>query len=295
MTYSLFLDFPIRKRIIRFLISFLYFVVLAPPKANANLSDELAGSNSKRQEFVVGIGEKRSYRLIIHRIVDQNSLRNGTTFLWITFPSQKVGFRVVEAHFTGNPKELYERSFSTSNLILISGGFWRRDERREQKLPLGLVLTNGSKVSPMVNWTEGGVLWGDADQNVFISRVANATILPSAVEALQSKPILVYGGLNDIRKDSYDHYNRIAVGLSFKGDLVVAALFGASGDGGGSLYEFAEIMSNGAYGGPKIDRMLALDGGPSAHLYFPTLKLHFGELFGDLYIPNLIQFCFDCE
>ena len=89
-------------------------------------------------------------------------------------------------------------------------------------------------------------------------------------QAVQSTPIMVRSGRNDMRTDDGVLFDRIAVGRTKSGGLLVVGAFKEAGDAV-SLFQMADFMvSMGKSGGPVAEDMLALDGGPSASLIIPS-------------------------
>ena len=126
-------------------------------------------------------------------------------------------------------------------------------------------------------------------------RDGESAILPLAVlpddaawdHALQSSPILVADGANDMLGDDGRLDNRLAVVLDGSGGL---ALVGAFRDGGGavSLHSFAEmLLALGPLAGLAPEGALALDGGSSAAIVLPGADRSWG---GSLpgYMPNAL-------
>jgi uncharacterized protein YigE (DUF2233 family) len=92
-----------------------------------------------------------------------------------------------------------------------------------------------------------------------------------------------------IRSDDGQLANRTAVGICEDGSIVVAGAF-HDDNKALSLYEFAQVLTNiPGQNTHKLNYALYLDGGPSAHIFIPTLDLHFGSD-GATFVPNLVRF-----
>jgi hypothetical protein len=73
------------------------------------------------------------------------------------------------------------------------------------------------------------------------------------------------------------------------GSVIIAGVF-APADRAATLEQFAGFMHTAARRrGMTLESVVALDGGPSAHLFIPSLKLHFG-FDGERCVPNLLRF-----
>ena len=190
-----------------------------------------------------------------------------------------------------------DRSGRTGNPRIEEHGWNRRRKRyglhafafaahQGGHAPLGLAVGDGVTLSPFSPRRWGGVL---------VRRDGESAILPLAVlpddaawdHALQSSPILVADGANDMLGDDGRLDNRLAVVLDGSGGL---ALVGAFRDGGGavSLHSFAEmLLALGPLAGLAPEGALALDGGSSAAIVLPGADRSWG---GSLpgYMPNAL-------
>lgn len=186
----------------------------------------------------------------------------------------------------GKAKFLFEELAGDGDLVVVNGGFFGSDSAGKP-YPIGLVICERNLTSKRASWTSGGVLM-QSGESISIAPIGSYRGGPSIASAIQSKPILVSDGRIAIWSDDHKTFNRTAIGLSEDGNIVVAGVFATDGKAL-SLYEFADFLSTSkSLGGPAVKVALALDGGPGAHLFFPSLSLHFGDL-GDNYIPNTVH------
>lgn len=154
--------------------------------------------------------------------------------------------------------------------------------------PLGLVISQGQIRSNRINWRIGGVLFQTRD-SIRIQPIRSFKYSSSIINAIQCKPILVENEKIGIYYNDHNALNRAAIGLDKGNHIVVAGAFEDNGIAL-SLYEFAEFLLAGKNsGGPAIEIALNLDGGPGAHIFFPTMNLHFGYV-GNNFVPNSIHF-----
>ena len=168
-------------------------------------------------------------------------------------------------------------------ILLTNGGFYLQLESGLRK-PLGLVISNGVVASPFRPRQNGGFLVSNGS-DVKIIGVNQPDAARRYKQAVQSTPIMVRSGRNDMRTDDGVLFDRIAVGRTKSGGLLVVGAFKEAGDAV-SLFQMADFMvSMGKSGGPVAEDMLALDGGPSASLIIPKLDLSFGYTSAN-YLPN---------
>jgi hypothetical protein len=159
--------------------------------------------------------------------------------------------------------------------VVTNGGFFGYDQAGNA-IPLGLVVSAGKALNRRMPWSTGGFLVRDA-RGIGIVPVGTIGFEGAVQEALQSKPIVVEQGGNGIHNQDEALFDRVAVGLSADGMLVTAGVFGAEGQGG-TLYEFGEALAQRVgHPAPGLLNALAMDGGPGAHIYVPSLKKHLGS------------------
>lgn len=229
---------------------------------------------------------KPTTKLYILEDKDVYSARFGVVLCWAVFPRSSVAFAVDEVRETASATaELYERRVRAEDVALVNGGFYGLD-KVGNRIPLGLVIADSKRRNEKIKWTTGGILATGAPMTIIpISKVPANFQSKSAV---QSKPMLVENGKVGIRAPGGELANRSAVGLTTAGDVIVASAY-TSSDQAATLFEFAEFLATPSeHGGPGAAWALAMDGGPGAHIYFPTAKRHCG-ITGPNYVPNLVR------
>jgi hypothetical protein len=155
--------------------------------------------------------------------------------------------------------------------------------------PIGLIRSNGKRTVKIMEWDHGGLLVSDNRGDVRIIPAQNRNHAGAWPEAIQSKPIIIYKGQVDIRKNSRDsEFNRVAIGYTLEGDLLVIGVFHSFSQAS-TLFDFAQTFKEEAeHRGLKIHRALALDGGAGAQIHIPSKGLIFGDS-GRSYFPNAIR------
>jgi phosphodiester glycosidase len=213
------------------------------------------------------------------------SARPGLVLVWAEFRTSLALLQVEEVREYGHTDEIYTKRVPRDALAAVNGGFFGYDKARKH-IPLGLVIANRRIANPRIGWITGGILQQADDGAIAITPVKSFRSSPSIVNALQSKPLLVEKGSVAIRADD-DRFNRSAFCLTPSGAVVLAGAFESFGRAV-TLKEFAAFLVKlRELGGPEIESALAMDGGPGARLWFPSLALHYGDP-GDNYVPNLI-------
>ncbi len=199
--------------------------------------------------------------------------------------SPRPGFKIIDVHKEGRIYELLEQLECESAVALSNGGFYLEDDAGNP-LPMGLAISSGREINPFRPRKFGGFAVLNDDGPAIIS-VRNKSVAEDAQEAIQSSPIVVFGGENDMNSDDGVKFNRTAVGITTDKRVVLLGAFRTRGSAI-SLYEFAEaIVLMGEHGGPSIDAALALDGGPSSQIIVPAT----GDVFGydgPNYLPNAV-------
>jgi uncharacterized protein YigE (DUF2233 family) len=234
------------------------------------------------------IGSYRSStgRVVVHEIKTvPTSSRLGLTLSWAEFPAAGTSLAVADVRDYGSSYSIYEKHVPKHALAAINGGFYGNN-KSGNRIPLGLVVVNSRTVNPMMKWVTGGIVLQDQNQKIFMIPVKEFRPGRTVANGLQSKPLLVEKGLVAIHGDD-ERFNRSALGLAKNGTIVFAGAFESFGRAV-TLKEFANFLVKlKAIGGIEIETALALDGGPGAQLYFPSLHRHYGDP-GENYVPNLI-------
>jgi uncharacterized protein YigE (DUF2233 family) len=210
--------------------------------------------------------------------------RAGLTLVWTELPSSGVTLNVRDVRRYGAAYNLYSDEVPKSAVAAINGGFFGYDKAGKH-MPIGLVISNEQVKSPVMRWTTGGVLAQDKSRRVQIVEIHRPRP-PSLTAAIQSKPLLVERGAVAIRGED-PRFNRSGVALTQEGTLILAGAFESFGRAV-TLKEFAEfLVALRIVDTIHVETALAMDGGPGAQLYFPTLDRHYGD-HGDNYIPNIL-------
>jgi uncharacterized protein YigE (DUF2233 family) len=242
----------------------------------------------KNKIHSIELPNKRIQGLHLDVLEEKNpqSPKYGLSLVWLVMPAAEVQWRISEPRTLANANATFAQAADTEDIIIESGGYFGNKEDGTN-IPIGLVIAAGKQTSAKAHWKSGGVL---------IKRSGETGIVPIAAftpdgitEALQSKPLLVKSGAMDILSNQPDLYNRTAIGLDATGNYICVGAFIDSGRAL-SLFEFAELLCRlREAGGPIIRDALALDGGPSSHLYIPCIHKHFGYA-ADRYVPNILRF-----
>ena len=188
----------------------------------------------------------------------------------------------------GTAKQAYSSLASKNTILIASGGFFGfRSEGAER--PIGLIRSNGKRLVKLMEWDHGGILVSDRKGSVMIIPAQNRNQAGAWSEAVQSKPIIMYKSVIDIRKNPRDaEFNRVALGYTLEGDMLVVGVFHSFSQAS-TLYDFAHTFKEIAERrGLKIHRAIALDGGAGAQIHIPSKGLLFGDS-GRSYFPNAIR------
>lgn len=225
-----------------------------------------------------------SYALHELKVDNPSSRYDGVEVIWVNFPKASVEIFLQNVDEHGVANEIYTRSTSSSDLVLLSAGFHDSNDR-----PVGLFISGGRQLSGMAPWNSGGMLF-ERQGSIGIIPVKGWHMEASDVScAIQTKPLLVENGSNGVYSDDGYLSDRVGIGFTADGDLMVAGAFRAQDGRALSLYDFGRLMAIPAKdGGPDARTFLGLEGGPGAHIYFPLVKQHFGQS-GPGFVMNAIH------
>lgn len=203
----------------------------------------------------------------------------------VVLPAGAARWRVVAVERIAPRSETLAALDCGGAVAVTSGGFFAAAEGGGY-VPLGLAASDGVTLSPFSPRRFGGVLVRDGTTSTIVP-VARFDAQERHDQALQSSPIVVAGGTNDMLRDDGRSDNRLAIGLDAEGGLVAVGAFRAGG-GAVSLHTFAELILalDGAAGLRMVDA-LALDGGSSAQLLLPESGRHWGSRLPG-YMPNAL-------
>ncbi len=207
----------------------------------------------------------------------------------IFIPATKALVTVHELKVKGTAAEAYEQITSENTLAVVGGGFYGYDSNGNET-PIGLTRENNVRKVAFIPWSSGGVLASDGMGDVKIFPVESGKQGGRWAFALQSKPIIILNGNVDVSRNQRDSdFNRVAVGLTREGDILILGLFHGFGQAG-TLVQFSRVYKDVAgKRGIKILRALAMDGGAGAQIHIPQMKKSFGDT-GFSYFPNAIKF-----
>ncbi len=209
----------------------------------------------------------------------------GTELCILEVAAKKNILKVQEIRRHGLPKEIYEHALPIDAIGAVTGGFFGLDKNGDP-IPFGLVKSDGKLKNPKYPWTSGGMIVSDST-GVCIVPVRDFRDGPAVQQALQSLPILIEAGQDGIRTALDERFDRSAVALTSDGFLLFLVIH----EPGGQAASFAEfshlLLSLTSTRGGHITWALAMDGGPGAHLFIPSLKRHCGATTAN-YIPNIL-------
>jgi hypothetical protein len=210
----------------------------------------------------------------------------GREFVWIRL-SGTVRWRVRDVQRSEQVRKIFESAPKYEREITIQGGFF--GEKQDGTFyALGLIISDGKRRSSKMQWSSGGVLYA-RDGVTKIDHVSSVTNDFSAQQAIQSKPLVVENGQNGIYTPDKARFNRVGVGISKSGNIVVAGVFSPDQEGA-TLFGFAEaLIAFGALLKDPLVSAIAMDGGPGAHIYISDGQRLFGYD-GETFVPNVIDF-----
>jgi len=187
----------------------------------------------------------------------------------------------------GPARATYVQGPCQDALAVVNGSFFYKDERGYS--PMGLVRVDGAALQGPSPRTSGGFLTSDGRTVAIVPKGKPAAALKARF-AVESAPILIADGASGMRSNDGRRYDRVAVGITADGDLMAIGAFGPS-QASVSLWEFEKLAREAAARrGERIADLIAMDGGPSAHLYLPGGPAKaglYGHL-GRIYTPNVV-------
>lgn len=188
----------------------------------------------------------------------------------------------------GPARPTYVQGPCQDALAVVNGSFFYRDDKGAR--PMGLVRVDGRTVQGPSPRTSGGFLTSDGSSIRLVLKAQPEKAM-AARFAVESAPILIWNGKNGMRSDDRQRHDRVGVGITRDGDIVVVGAFGPAA-AGVSLWEFEKLVRQAAINqGEQVADFIALDGGPSAHFYMPNGEGKGGVLLGHLgpiYTPNVV-------
>lgn len=208
--------------------------------------------------------------------------------------SEKFGINVVAVNKFSKDFNVYEDG--CKGIISTTGSFFKNLAPASgftDEVPRsadGWVVVAGKEMSPRVNWQFGGAIVDDGSK-VQVVPVADLDNIINPWMLIQSKPILLRGTKNDMRGDDRQYSMfRTAIGTTEGGKIAVALIRAPDAGDGVSLFEAADMLlqvNSRMPEGERMSDMLAMDGGPGAHMFVKRTREHIAG-FTPVYIPNII-------
>lgn len=260
----------------------LLLLLAVAPAATARAADPVALLAAGRPD-VVDLGQgATAYEW---RLDDRAGTGRPLQVVAVVVPDGAAHWRVVAVDRTAQRAVTLAALDCGTAPVVASGGFFAAAEGGGFE-PLGLAVADGAVLSPFSPRRFGGVLVRDGAGSAIVP-IARFDPEEAHEQALQSSPIIVAGGANDMLRDDGRSANRLAIGLDGDGGLVVIGAF-RSGGGAVSLFTFAElILALDAAAGIAVVDALAMDGGPSAQILLPANGRHWGSGLPG-YMPNAL-------
>lgn len=251
---------------------------LACPASAADPVDLLGTQSPERLPLASGA------RVLVWTLDDRGGGRP-LELVVVVVPGGGARWRVVETGIVAPRADTLAAAACEDAVAVASGGFFVAMEGGGYA-PLGLAVGDGTELSPFSPRRYGGVLVREGEQSAILP-IAAFDPATQWQQALQSSPVVVAEGANDMLRDDRQADNRLAVGLNGTGDMVIVGAF-RSGGGAVSLHTLAElIVALGEAADVAVDDALALDGGSSAHLLLPESGRHWGSSLAG-YMPNAL-------
>lgn len=209
---------------------------------------------------------------------------NIVTLVWVTAaPPLRAGLTYVERR---DPALALYRSVPLPGVVAAINGSFFEGRPGAGERPMGLLRQDGATRQGPTPGRSGGFLT-ITDGRVQIRDRRHVAEAAASRWAIESSPILVQDGDSGMRRDDHVRADRVAAGVTTAGVLCLAGAF-AQGQATVSLFEFEQLCRQAARStGDSVTDLIAMDGGPSAHLWLPTL----GRLYGSrasIYLTNLV-------
>ncbi|WP_322847342.1 phosphodiester glycosidase family protein [Pseudomonas sp. B33.4] len=207
----------------------------------------------------------------------------------VYIPAESAVVTVHDLRAKGVAVDAYRGLETKDTVAIIGGGFFGYNSKGEEE-PIGLTRVNGERKVALMPWSHGGVFASNGTGTLRIFPATSKNQGGRWKYALQSKPIIIQNGNVDVGKNLRDaEFNRVAVGLSVGGDILIVGLFQNFGQAATQVqfsYIYRIIAEKRDL---KILRALAMDGGAGAQIHIPKLDLNFGDT-GLSYFPNALRF-----
>ena len=207
------------------------------------------------------------------------------TLVFAVLPEARARVSIEYVDREGATSSVYAPGFCPGAIAVANGNFFLDDA--QGKRPLGLLRVRGRQFAPTSRRRTGGFLAVDKHGRIVVLPRAMAAQAKAAASAIESTPIIILGGRDAMHGDQRDRFDRIAVGHARNGAAVIVGAF-AQDQQTVSLAEFARLaLTAAARRRIVLEGMLAMDGGPSAHLWFPNSGVLYGHR-GPAYLPSAV-------
>jgi len=208
------------------------------------------------------------------------------TLVMAVAPGHSARLEVRDVKVDGLARTTYANGPCPTALATVNGSFFYHDARGFR--PMGLVRVDGQTLQGPSPRTSGGFLTSDG-QSIRVVPKRTPDLALAARYAVESSPILIQNGKSGMRADDGLRFDRIGVGQAKGGAMIAVGAFGVA-QKAVSLWEFEALVRAAADTlGERVTDMLAMDGGPSAHLFLPDENG--GVLYGQpgrIYTPNMV-------
>lgn len=268
----------ILKTVYIILFSIAIFVKSALPLDEIPLSLKYPIEEIKFAKDIIG-------KVISYEITDRSYVDATTELVLAVFDTSKIVLTIINTQKTVHMLDYFGKQACPDAMIVISGGFFQVSEEGKHS-PIGLLITGGKIQVPLANWNSGGV-FHFTNNRYLIDPIRDFKLKNSIKEAIQSLPILVKNGVNDISKDDGKRWDRMSIGTTDNDQFIIIGAFSKQRQSI-SLYKFAEISIYAAKKSDiKLKDLIALDGAGGAAFNLRTIKRHYGYK-KYKYVPNVL-------
>ena len=203
----------------------------------------------------------------------------------VTLPANRYRAAIQHVNRFGPTASIYTTGLCNRSVVVVNGNFFVDTDN--VKSPLGLLKVKGRTITGASSRKTGGFLAVKPDGTITIFTRSEAKEAKLATDVVESTPVLIHDSMDVMRGDDHVKFDRVAVGNARNGDLIFIGAF-ANQQKALSLAEFARLAAAAARTrGMEINGLMAMDGGPSAHLWLPTAKTLHGAR-GPTYLPSAI-------
>jgi hypothetical protein len=203
----------------------------------------------------------------------------------VILPTNRYRAAIQHVNRFGPTASIYATGLCDRGVVVVNGNFFIDTDN--VKSPLGLLKVKGRVINGVSSRKTGGFLAVKPDGTITIFIRSEAKQAELATDVVESTPVLIHDGMDVMRGDDHVKFDRVAVGNARHGDLIFVGAF-ANQQKALSLAELARLAAAAARTrGVEINGLLAMDGGPSAHLWLPTAKTLHGAR-GPTYLPSAI-------